>query len=150
MKKLHTIIFIDDDIATNDYHRFISLKADLAENVMFFLTAESALKYLKKITSRYEFPELIFIDINMPSMDGHEFISEVHELSFYNSERTKLSYLTTTMTNKDVSEYAANGMKYFYFKPLSAVRLCKAVSEIFGIDTSEKSIPTFNVKGRRL
>jgi CheY-like chemotaxis protein len=147
MKRLNKIIFIDDDIATNDYHRLISEKADVAEETLFYMTAESALAGLTAINSKYDFPDFIFIDINMPDMNGHEFIDAVRELPNFNENRTVLAYLTTTMTNIDVAAYAANGMKHFYFKNISAVDLCRIVKEIFGIDTTKK---TRQVKDHRL
>lgn len=133
MKKLNKIVFIDDDIPTNEYHKFIVKKADVARDSLFFVTAESALAYLSDISTKYEFPDLIFIDINMPGMSGHEFINAVRGLPNINDERTVLAYLATTMTNHDVAAFASNGMKYYYFKTITAVGLCKIVKEIFNI-----------------
>jgi len=148
MKELNKIVFIDDDIPTNEYHRFISKKANVSNETLFFTTGESALSYLADISSKYEFPDLVFIDINMPGMDGHEFIDVVRGLPNFNDERTVLAYLTTTMTNKDVAEYSKNGMKHYYFKTISAPRLCEIVKEIFNIDLNS-SIKDTPVKGQR-
>lgn len=150
MRKLNKIIFIDDDIPTNEYHRFIATKADVAIESMFFITADSALTYLKGIQNKYEFPDLIFIDINMPGMNGHDFIEAVRELPNFNEDRTVLAYLATTMTKDDVTAYATNEMKYYYFKTIDAVKLCEIVKEIFDIDTTRKSLPVIDHRKRRL
>ena len=86
----------------------------------------------------------------MPGMSGHEFIDAVRSLPNFNEKRTELAYLATTMTNEDVAAYAANGMKYYYFKTLSAVNLCKIVTEIFKIETVNKSLPLINQRSRRI
>lgn len=150
MKKLNKIIFIDDDIPTNEYHKFIAKKAAVAKDLLFFSTAESALAYLSEIRTKYDFPDLIFIDINMPGMTGHEFIDAVRSLPNFNEGRTELAYLATTMTNNDVSTYAANGIKYFYFKTITAVNLCQIVSEIFNIDTTVKTLHLVDHRSRRI
>ena len=150
MKKLNKIVFIDDDIPTNEYHRFITKKADVTNESLFYITADSALAYLKGIDSKYDFPDLIFIDINMPGMNGHDFINAVRELPNFNEDRTVLAYLATTMTNMDVAAYASNGMKYYYFKTIDAVKLCEIVKEIFDIETTHKSLPLIDHRRRRL
>ncbi len=149
MKKLNKIVFIDDDEVTNEYHKFIAKKANVAREALFFTTAESALVYLNGIGSKYDFPDLIFIDINMPAMSGHEFIDKVSDLYYFNEDRTVMAYLTTTITNTDVSEYAKNGMKHFYFKTINAVKLCEIVKEIFGIDNTGKSALVMDHRNRR-
>lgn len=150
MKKLNKIVFIDDDIPTNEYHKFIVKKADVARDSYFFTNAENALAYLSDIKTKYDFPDLIFIDIKMPGMTGHEFIDSVRSLPNFNEKRTELAYLATTMTNEDVAAYAANGMKYYYFKTITAVNLCKIVTEIFNIETVNKPVKVIDQRARRI
>jgi CheY-like chemotaxis protein len=150
MKRLNKILFIDDDEATNDYHKHICKKSNVAKDTLFFTSASAALAYLRAIRTKYDFPDLIFIDINMPEMDGHEFIDAVRLLPNFNENRTVLAYLVTTMTNIDVAVYAANGMKYFYFKTLTEGALTAAVEEIFNISTADKNFTVIDHRSRRL
>ena len=122
------MVFVDDDEATNAFHRIIAAKADVAEQTLFFISAKTALKYLSEIKSTHDFPELIFTDINMPGMDGHEFIDAVRELPFY-YENTVLVYLITTLSNCDVAIYTKKGMKHIYFKSLKAEDLIQIVKD---------------------
>ncbi len=150
MNKLNKIVFIDDDHSTNEYHKFITHKANVADQALFFESAETALAYLSSINSKYNFPDLIFIDIKMPGMNGHEFVNAVRSLPNFNDERTELAYLATTLTNDDVKEYSANGMKHFYFKNLSAVRLCKIAEEIFNLDFVQRPLTVTDHREKRL
>lgn len=83
-------------------------------------------------------------------MTGHEFIDAVRGLPNFNNERTVLAYLATTMTNQDVANFAANGMKYYYFKTITAVGLCKIVKEIFNIETGGKPVKVIDHRARRI
>ena len=84
---LKKVFFIDDDEATNAYHKALAKDFNLAEDVQFFGQATEALDVLEAIESKYEFPQLIFVDINMPSMTGHEFAERVQDMDGYNENR---------------------------------------------------------------
>ena len=66
------ILLIDDDSATNYYNSYI-LKKNIAEcEVIAMENGLKALNYLKD----EGIPDIIFLDINMPVMNGVEFLDE--------------------------------------------------------------------------
>ncbi|MDN4164882.1 response regulator [Cytophagales bacterium LB-30] len=70
------VLFIDDDRILNMIHKAMLNKINFPSKVTFFESAEEALAYLadnKDDTSDY----LIMLDINMPTMDGWEFLDEL-------------------------------------------------------------------------
>lgn len=70
--KIHRTLLIDDtDIDQKLYQRVIK-RSGLVEEVVPFLYADEALEFLKSKTS--EKPDLILLDINMPRMNGFEFL----------------------------------------------------------------------------
>lgn len=131
MKKVNSIVFIDDDEATNAYHQVICEKAGCADSVKFFLTAESAIDYLKGIESKYDFPDLIFVDINMPEMNGHEFVTVVQDMASYNQDRTTIAHLTASLDIKDVIKSDENEIEHYYFKPIKEEELILLINEQF-------------------
>ena len=55
MKKLHTILLIDDDSATNFLHKLIIQKENCTNNIICKQSAQEALVYLKsKIDGEYK------------------------------------------------------------------------------------------------
>ncbi len=46
MEKINKVVFIDDDEATTDYHKYIVEKMQFANEALFFTQEEEALKYL--------------------------------------------------------------------------------------------------------
>lgn len=102
MKKLHTILLIDDDFATNFLHKMVIEKENCTENIISMQNAEEALVYLKsKIDGEYPHPELIFLDINMPGMNGWEFLEEYKKIDIKQQAEKVVIMLTTSLDPAD-------------------------------------------------
>ncbi len=128
------VVFIDDDDATNAYHKALTKEHNLAETAEFYTSAEHALSALSTITDKYAFPELIFVDINMPKMDGHEFAKEVREMPGFNENRTCIALLTNSKDIRDVITADENMVEHYYWKPLNQDLLKQVLKEGLNID----------------
>lgn len=133
MNILNKVVFIDDDNYTNEYHKRFVARIGLAKEVIFFESGEEALKYLSNIDEKYDFPELILADINMPKMDGHEFISKVTNMHAYNPMRTIVAFLTASKASEDMLKANEQDVEYYYWKPLDEKLLATILSDGFGI-----------------
>ena len=76
MEKIKLLIFVDDDYATNFYHKVIVRDSGLVEEFMFFSEPEKAWAYFADLNNHENptIPDAIFLDINMPKIDGWEFL----------------------------------------------------------------------------
>ena len=121
MKKLHTILLIDDDFATNFLHKLIIEKENCVENITCKQNAEEALEYLKvKIEGEYPHPELIFLDINMPGMNGWEFLKEYQNIDKTQQAEKVVIMLTTSLDPSDRKKAESmNEISEFKSKPLT-------------------------------
>lgn len=85
-KKLNCVLLIDDDFATNFINKKIVQKANITSHIQVALNGKEAIDYLcnkgkfKSVETINPQPELIFLDINMPVMDGWEFINAYKNL----------------------------------------------------------------------
>jgi CheY-like chemotaxis protein len=88
-------------------------------------SAQSALDYLKKNSAASdEIPNLIFLDIMMPGMDGFGFLDEFDRLDDSIKKKTRIVMLSTSESFKDLNR--ANQNKYvnkFLNKPLTEAML---------------------------
>lgn len=77
MKKINTTYIIDDDpIFIFGLKRMLE-HADFCNEFVVFNNGEDALDNLKPLMKTGEnFPELILLDLNMPIMDGWQFLDE--------------------------------------------------------------------------
>lgn len=133
MKKLHTILLIDDDYATNFLHKLIIEKENCVENVISKQNAEEALEYLRsKVEGEYPHPELIFLDINMPGMDGWDFLNEYQNIEKIQQAKKVVIMLTTSLDPKDREKAKTiNEISEFKSKPLSSKILRQVLKSNF-------------------
>jgi CheY-like chemotaxis protein len=97
-KKLKYILLIDDNEADNFFHQKIIKEMDIAEHIEVAVNGALAIEFLKK--ENQVPPELIFLDINMPIMNGWEFLEAYKELK--NEQKSKIVIvMLTTSTNPE-------------------------------------------------
>jgi CheY-like chemotaxis protein len=77
-------------------------------------------------------PELIFLDINMPKMNGWEFIEEYSRLKLNGDGRTVIIMLTTSMNPLDLEKSKKSPhIAAFKTKPLNAEMLAEIYASFF-------------------
>ncbi|SHN13600.1 CheY chemotaxis protein or a CheY-like REC (receiver) domain [Cyclobacterium lianum] len=79
------IVLIDDDPINNLINKRLINKLNLTPKTIEFLEAEQALEYLKN--PDLEKKVLILVDINMPVMNGWDFLSQYVELENQRNDR---------------------------------------------------------------
>jgi CheY-like chemotaxis protein len=128
MKKLDFILLIDDNSDDNFYHERIIRKNNGAEKVLAMTDAAEALSFLQSRTTQDPGPNLIFLDINMPGMNGIEFLNEYKNLE----KRAVVVMLTTSENPDDKRKASATGaISDFKTKPLSKEILEDIISRYF-------------------
>jgi len=130
---LKTILLIDDDEATNFIHQMVIKQVGCTENVVVKENGAEALEYLtSSIDGKYPQPDLILLDINMPRMDGWEFLEEYKNLDDDQLAKTVIVMLTTSLNPDDKDK--ANVIPVitgFMSKPLTAEMLEEILKKHF-------------------
>lgn len=122
MKKYKHIVLIDDNEIDNYINEHVVKKANLAETVTVKNSAEDALKYLSSLHEN--FPEIIFLDIRMPIMDGFGFLQRFESFADENKSGCHIFMLSSSNDNNDISMAQQNPyVKNYLNKPLDNKKL---------------------------
>ena len=118
---INYVLLIDDDKVTNYYNQRIVNKHEKINDVVAVTSGKNALKYLKEAEQGLvEKPNLIFLDINMPAMNGWEFVEEYKKLNSDFTKDIKLVMLTTSNNPDDYQRsLQIDSIDDFINKPLS-------------------------------
>ncbi len=83
MKDIKNILLIDDDFATNYIHQKLITKVNNEVKIQIAHSGLEALNIINKNTEGNNWePDLIFLDINMPTMNGWEFLDNYDKLNY--------------------------------------------------------------------
>lgn len=105
-KKLNRVLLVDDDDDANHIQERLIKKHGFAENIDKVWNGIEALEYLNKcIEGQQPLPEIIFLDLNMPKMDGWAFLDKYNLLSNEVKRKIELIILTSSI-NPDDAERA--------------------------------------------
>ncbi len=131
--KLKSILLIDDNEADNFLHTLVIKEAACTDHVVAIKSGQKALEYLRETEEGlHPQPDLIFLDINMPGMDGWEFLEEYKNL--INTKKSQIVVvMLTTSPNPDDQEKARqiSEISKYVNKPLSQEILDEIMKEYF-------------------
>lgn len=119
MKKLNSILLIDDDKITIYLQKTLVESMDICRHVF---VCNNGLEALHFLATRHQagasFPDLILVDLNLPVMDGFAFL-EAYKQNAYHLQYTALVYVLTTSRNPcDVERVEQLGIAPYLTKPL--------------------------------
>jgi CheY-like chemotaxis protein len=127
--KINLLVIDDDDINIFIIKKIVE-KTGFDINMVSKGNGLQAIDYLKATISNQEtLPHLILIDINMPIMNGWEFVEAYQTLQII--QKVDLYILSSSVYENDIEKtksYAS--VKGFISKPLSIERLTELIKEI--------------------
>jgi CheY-like chemotaxis protein len=78
-----------------------------------------------------EFPEIIFLDINMPEMNGWDFLEALQELPSHLSNKCRIVMLSSSIDTADIRKARTYAMvEDFISKPLTVDKLNRIAAEL--------------------
>jgi CheY-like chemotaxis protein len=131
-QKYKTVMLIDDNEIDNLINQKIIEASNICEHIFTHTGGKSAIEFLKnmeKIATENDLkglPEIIFLDIDMPLMDGFQFLDEFDNLSELTKTHCKIVMLTSSINPQDMSKSKKyTSVRKYINKPLTQDNLRK-------------------------
>jgi len=124
------IFFIADD-DQDDKELFINALQQIDEHFIYITASdgEEALKKLLDIT--FQLPEIIFLDLNMPKINGKQCLIKIKENKTL--QDIPVIMYSTTADKKEMEEINQLGAAFFLQKPNRFDELCNALEKIVNV-----------------
>jgi CheY-like chemotaxis protein len=119
--KIDLVMLVDDNDTDNFISRRIIEITNFAKSVEIKNSGKSALEYLEanKDTPN-SLPDFIFLDINMPIVDGFVFLYEFEKFNSYLRNKCKVIILSSSDNKRDIDKIVNNdNVIKFITKPLT-------------------------------
>jgi CheY-like chemotaxis protein len=126
MKKVKHFLVVDDDYAARYLAGNAIEEAEIAENIIFCNNGLAALEYTKQncFPTKQEpdkyCPELILVDLNMPIMNGYEFLEALSGIEDLKHNNTSVILLSSSSYLREESMVKKFSLLGYIEKPVMA------------------------------
>ncbi len=129
-KKLNSILLVDDDPDDNYYHQIIINRMNMVDKIDVAVNGLEAIAYLKN--ENHIPPDILFLDLNMPKMNGWEFLEQYKDFSAEKKAKVLIVILTTSANPDDIKRAKEiEDVTGFETKPLTQELLTEILEQHF-------------------
>lgn len=132
MRQLKSIMLVDDDYTANYLHQELLMEMSVSHDIIVASNGFEALDKLHDLCrDNFEFPDVIFLDINMPGMNGFEFLEKFNEMYKERGCSAIVIMLTSSLNPADVKKALELEVKDYLSKPLEEEGVKKILAQHF-------------------
>ena len=138
MRRIPTILLVDDDETTNFLHERLLDRLRIADQVLLATNGRQALDLLASPDSLFGSanPILVLLDLNMPVMDGFEFLEAFQALPSAQQRSIVVVVLTSSLNVQDLRRTNCLRVAGFLNKPLNQTKIDSLLHIYFGLSAT--------------
>ncbi len=129
MKKINTFCIIDDDDIYQFTTSVLLKKTDLVNKIILFSNGLKAINFLKEeLGNKENIPDILFLDVNMPVMDGWEFLEEYLLIKPMMPKTVIIYMVSSSVDEKDVLKAKSiSTLSGYLVKPISSKNIMEVI-----------------------
>ena len=133
MQKLAAILLVDDDPTSNYLNQLLLEELAVADHLLVATNGAEALHILTHVLppATATAPVLVLLDVNMPVMNGIEFLEAYQQLPPDRRQAVVIVMLTTSLHPRDLARIQALPIAGLVSKPLSEEKINAILREYF-------------------
>ncbi len=132
MKKLNSACIIDDDPIFIYGTKRIMNEVDFSDDILVYNNGQDAIDGLMALTAEgKDLPSVIFLDLNMPIMNGWEFLEDFVKIPNQNREKVIIYILSSSVDPRDlerIKHYEV--VNNYILKPISPKDLKSVLEQV--------------------
>ena len=114
------LLLIDDDAICSFINTRVAQTSGIFREILSVHNGKDALDFLQTVANGDgKIPDVILVDLNMPVINGFDFITAFHGLEFFNKQNISVVVLTSSVELKDIERARALGIHHYLQKPLT-------------------------------
>jgi CheY-like chemotaxis protein len=132
MKKVNTLCIIDDDSVYQFLTTKVVSESRLLDLIKVFSNGQEAIEFFRKAkTAPDELPDIIFLDLTMPVMDGWDFLGEYVSIQPQFEKKKRLFIVTSSIAPSDMIRARSISMvSDFIVKPVTKDKILHVLKHV--------------------
>lgn len=120
MRRVNNMYVIDDDKIYHFLLKNLFKQNNIDVNPMFFSNGQDAIESIKQNKDTGNLPDLILLDVNMPIMDGWQFLEEYSKLSGSLTKMSTIYMISSSNDEQDINKAKnfSTIVKEYFLKPI--------------------------------
>lgn len=134
MGLLKSVVLVDDNQFNNYINKNLIKDLGITNEIQIVHDGLEALKLVQEYSNSDSFPDLILLDIVMPTLNGIEFMNVYNTINLSrNTSRPRIIVLTSTEDTKQIDEIKKLGVDDIIVKPLTQEKIFSAIKKHFEV-----------------
>lgn len=132
MPKIPAVLLVDDDPTTNFLHKKLLQRLDITDDIRVALNGQEALHEVQQYCQQpANYPVLVLLDINMPVMNGIQFLEAYQQLPPAQQRAVVVVLLTSSVSPRDRQRVQELPVADYLNKPLTQQQVERVLAQHF-------------------